>query len=175
MLRAECEAERVRALPGFGKKTEQRLLEACDRWLNREPEVPLPTLLSKALERAAVLEQELLESVERVQLVGDLRRGEETVRELEWVVLGDTSEPLARLAKLRQVLRTEPERGRAHLSEALKLQLHSASAASFGNAVVLATGNEAHVAALRLEARQRGFELEGWDGTKRGDGAHLRD
>ena len=170
MLRAECEAGRVRVLPGFGKKTEQRLLEACDRWFNREPEVPLPTLLSKALERAAVLERVLLESVERVQLVGALRRGEETVRELEWVVLGDTNEPLARLAKMRQVLRTEPERGRAHLSEALKLQLHSASATNFGNAVVLATGTEAHVAALRLKARQRGFELEGWDGTKRGEG-----
>ena len=167
-LRAACEAGHVRALPGFGKKTEQRLLEACDRWLNREPELPLPTLLSKALERAAVLERELLQCVERVQLVGELRRGEETVRELSWVVLGDTSEPLEHLAKLRQVLRTEPERGRAHLSEALKLQLHSASSTSWGNVVVLATGNEAHLAALRLQARERGIAIQGFEPVKQG-------
>src|SRR4051794_19954530 len=82
-LRTACADERVRALPGFGKKTEQRLLEACDRWFNRGQQSPLPTLLSKALERASVLEQELLCATERVQLVGELRRGQETVRELE--------------------------------------------------------------------------------------------
>jgi DNA polymerase (family X) len=162
-LRARCADESVRGLPGFGQKTEQRLLEACDLWLNRGEEVPLPTLLSKALERAAVLEQELLRATERVQIAGELRRGQETVRELTWVVLGDASQPLTRLRTLRQVLRVEPERARAHLSEALKLQLHPASAAAWGNAVVLATGNEAHLAALRLRAAERGFTILGWD------------
>ncbi len=162
-LRAACKDERVRTVPGFGAKTEQRLLEACDRWQNRGQEQPLPTLLSKALERAVVLERALLSAVERVQLVGHLRRGQETVRELAWVVLGETNEPLARLAGLRQVLRVEPERARAQLSEALQLQLHPASAQTWGNAVVLATGNDAHLAALRLRAAERGFALLGWD------------
>jgi DNA polymerase (family 10) len=167
-LRAACVDERVRKVRGFAQKTELRLLEACERWLNRGDEVPLPTLLSKALERAGVLEQELLRVAERVELVGDLRRGQETVRELEWVVLGDTSEPLARLATLRQVLRVEPERARAHLSEALKLQLHSAGSATWGNAVVLATGNEAHIAALRERAAERGIEILGWSAAPTG-------
>ncbi len=162
-LRTACMDERVRTLPRFGKKTEQRLLEACDRWLNRGQEIPLPTLLSKALERAAALEPQLLSATGRVQLVGALRRGQETVRELEWVVLEDTSEPLRQLSKLRQVLRVEPERARAYLSEALQLQLHAATAATWGNAVVLATGNEAHVAALRARAAERGFSILGWD------------
>lgn len=169
-LRAACAEGRVQALRGFGQKTEQRLLEACDRWLNRGEEVPLPTLLATALARAAVLEHELSSVAARVQLVGELRRGLETVRELEWVVLGDTNEPLLRLATLRQVLRTEPERARAHLSEALKLQLHSAGTATWGNAVVLATGNEAHIAALRRRAAERGFSILGWDGAPTSDG-----
>ncbi len=162
-LRAECEAGRVRTLRGFGQKTERHLLEACDRWLNRGEDAPLPTLLSKALERAAVLERELLRYVERAELVGDVRRGQETVRELAWVVLGNTSEPLRELAKLRQVLRIEPERGRAHLSEALDLQLHSATHEAWGNAVVRATGNEAHIIALQLRAAERGIRIRGWN------------
>jgi DNA polymerase (family 10) len=169
-LRAACADERVRTLRGFGQKSEQRLLEACDRWLNRGEEVPLPTLLPKALERAAVLQQELARATERVQLVGALRRGQETVRELEWVVLGETSAALARLAPLRQVLRVEPEQARAHLSEALKLQLHSASAATWGNAVVLATGNQAHLASLRARAAERGFSILGWHGASTSGG-----
>lgn len=160
-LRQACMERRVRTLPGFGEKTEQRLLQACERWLARGEELPPPTLLARALERAAVLEQALLQATSRVQLVGDLRRAQETVRELEWVVLGGTHEALAALTDLRQVLRIEPERGRAYLSEALTLQLHSATAANFGNAVVLATGNSAHVAALRRRAAERGFWFEG--------------
>ena len=164
-LRDACLAGRVQTLPGFGKKTEQRLLEACHAWLNRGEERPLPTLLSRALERAAVLEPELRQASERVQLVGELRRGRETVRQLEWVVLGEPREALSQLAKLRQVLRVEPERAQAYLSEALKVQLYGASAALWGNAVVLATGSEAHVSALRQRAAERGFSLQGWPGV----------
>src|SRR6478609_1254447 len=162
-LRAACDAGQVRTLPGFGKKTEQRLLDACDRWLNRGEQAPPPTLLSKALERAAILEQELRQLSARVQLVGELRRGLETVRELEWVVLGETAEPLRGLATLRQVLRVEPDEGQAFLSEGLRLRLHSASAANWGNAVVLGTGNDAHIAALRARAAERGFVLQGFE------------
>jgi DNA polymerase (family X) len=164
-LRAACSDERVRKVVGFGKKTEQRLLEACDRWLNRGEQSPLPTLLSKALERAAVLERELVNASERVVLVGELRRGQETIRELEWVVLGDPSEALRRIGTLRQVLRVEPEHARAYLSEALELRLHPASDAAWGNVVVLATGNQAHVAALRARAAERGFQILGWEGA----------
>lgn len=167
-LRAACVEERVRGVPGFGAKTEQRLLAACDRWLNRGEEAPLPTLLSKALARAASLEKELLLAAERVQLVGDLRRAHETVRDLEWVVLGNTAEPLQRLTALRQVLRIEPEQSAAFLSESLKLCLHAASSANWGNAVVLATGNPAHLAALRRRAADRGFSFDGW-GTPTSD------
>jgi len=161
-LRAACESGRVRTLAGFGEKTEQRLLVACDRWLTRGEEVPLPTLLPRAEERAATLERAMVSGGQRVQLVGDLRRGLEAVRELEWVVLGDTGEALRNLANLRQVLRIEPEHARAFLSEALKLRLHAASEAAWGNAVVRATGNEAHLAALGLRAATRGFALQGW-------------
>ncbi|MES1173290.1 MAG: helix-hairpin-helix domain-containing protein [Myxococcales bacterium] len=169
-LRAACIEQRVRAVRGFGKKTEQQLLEACQRWLERGEEAPPPTLLSKALDRAAILERELMAATERVQLVGDLRRGQETVNALEWVVLGETDEALQRLGKLRQVLRVDPERSLAHLSEALKLRLHPASAANWGNALVLATGNEAHLAGLRARAAERGFALRGFDSAWTSEG-----
>ena len=172
-LRAQCLEGRVRTLRGFGAKTEQHLLEACERWRSRGEQMPLPTLLSKALERAAIFESELSRHVERAQLVGDLRRGQETVRALEWVVSADAHEVIRRLASMRQVLRVEPERARAYLSEALVLQLHSSTPDSWGNAVVLKTGTDAHVAALQARAAERGFALQGWNGESRSD-AHER-
>ncbi len=168
-LRAACQAERVRTVSGFGKKTEARLLEACDRFQHRGEETPLPTLSARAFERAAVLERELLSVAGRVQLAGALRRGEETVRDLEWAVLGGTEAALRRLATLRQVLRVEPETAHAFLSEALSVRLHPATEASWGNAVVLATGNAAHLAGLAVRATERGFSLHGWDAPSRHD------
>lgn len=162
-LRAACVAGRVRTVTGFGKKTEARLLDACDRFEHRGEQAPLPTLSARALERATVLERELLSVAERVQLAGALRRGEETVRELEWAVQGGSDEPLRRLASLRQVLRVEPEQASAFLSEALRVRLHPATDANWGNVVVLATGNAAHLAGLAARATARGFSLQGWD------------
>ena len=161
-LRTACASGRVRTLPSFGPKTEARLLDACTRWLNPVETSPPATLLSRALERAAALEKELSGVSERVQLVGALRRGEETVHELEWAVLGDLGAPFERLSTLRQVLRSEPDRARAYLSESLNLQLYPARADNWGNRVVLATGNAAHVAALGARAVERGLALEGW-------------
>ena len=169
-LRAQCVSGRVRTLRGFGAKTEQRLLQACEHWLNRGEHVPLPTLLSKALERSAILEHELRRNVERVQLVGELRRGRETVRELEWVVSGDAREAIRRLSPLRQVLRVEPEHARAYLSEALELRLHSSTPGTWGNAVVLNTGTAAHVAALQARAASRGFTIRGSSDASQSDG-----
>ncbi len=168
-LRAACAAGRVRSVQGFGKKTEARLLAACDSWLGRAEEVPPPVILPRALERAAVIERELKAAGFDAHLAGALRRGEETVRALELVVLGDAKAALQRIAALRQVLRVEPDAALARpdiavarLSEGLCLELHPAQSANLGNALVLATGNGAHLQALAARAESRGFALAGW-------------
>jgi len=160
-LRNACAEGRVRELPRFGKATEARLLEACDRWLGRVEQGPAPTLLSRAHERADAIRAALLEVSERVELAGAVRRGEETVRELEFVVLGDANAALTHVARLRQVLRVDPSARHAYLSEGLQLRLHPATDANWGTALVLATGNDAHVAALGRRAAARGLALEG--------------
>lgn len=160
-LREACAQGRVRELPRFGKATEARLLEACDRWLGRVEQGPAPTLLSRAHDRADTLQAALLEATERVELAGAVRRGEETVRELEFVVLGDADAALSHVSRLRQVLRVDPSARCAYLSEGLQLRLHPATAANWGTTLLLATGNDAHLAALSRRAAARGFALQG--------------
>jgi DNA polymerase/3'-5' exonuclease PolX len=58
-LRAACAGERVRNVKGFGKKTEQRLLAACERWLTRGEAAPQRLLLARAIELASSIEHEL--------------------------------------------------------------------------------------------------------------------
>jgi DNA polymerase (family X) len=159
-LRAACLAERVRAVPGFGAKTEQRLLDACERWLGRGDAPPRRLLMTQALELWELLRRELLQVLDEVHLAGALRRGEETVGELELVVVGDVRAGLRRLERLRQVVRVDLERGSAHLSAGVPLELHAADP-DVGSALFFATGDPAHVEAVCRRALGHGFELAG--------------
>ena len=147
-LRDACRAGNVRGIRGFGEKTEQRLLAVCERWLNRGPETAEPMLLSRALELAKLLERELGEVAGDVRLAGALRRGEETVSEIEFVVAGALEPALQRLSRLRQVLRIDLEHHAAYLTQGLRLKLHAAGS-SLGTALLTATGPTAHVEAVR--------------------------
>lgn len=158
-LRDACAAGRVRGVPSFGKKTEAKLLAACEQWLRRGEQTPDPVLLPRALELAALIEQRLLLAVESAVLVGALRRAEESVRELEFVMVGEPVRALEQVASLRQVLRVDHEKRLAYLTEGLTLKLHLASTATLGNALVATTGNAAHVAALDERARARALTL----------------
>jgi DNA polymerase (family 10) len=160
MLRDACAAGRVRGIRGFGEKTEAKLLAACERWLTREEQQPDPVLLPRALELAAALEKRMASAVESVVLVGALRRAEESVRALEFVVVGEPARALEQLAGVRQVVRTDPAKRMAYLTEALRLELHATSRAELGNALVRHTGNAAHLAQLVERARARGIDLQ---------------
>lgn len=157
-LRAACVEQRVRSVPGFGEKTEERLCAACERWLNRKEAEPPRLILAHALELSQRFEQQLAPSVEQVHWTGGLRRGEETLSELDVLIVGEPEQALARLASLRQVLRVDRERLVAHLSGGLRLRLHWAKRDALGSALVLATGNEAHLAKLRERAAQHGLD-----------------
>jgi DNA polymerase (family 10) len=160
-----CRAGRVRAVPGFGEKTEQRLLRAGEAYLGRGQEVPEPMLLSRALELAALIERELCKTAKSVHLAGALRRGEETVSEIEFVVEGDAGAALEQVGRLRQVLRVDATRQLAYLSGGLRLKVHGA-ATDVGSALFLGTGSAAHIEAVRARGSElgrsveRGFETE---------------
>ena len=158
-LRAACAAGRVRAVKGFGEKTEARLLASCERWLKRDDSVSEPMLLATALDLAAIMQKRLLEVVERAEPVGALRRGEETMRELEFVVVGDLERALVHLSSLRQVLRVDVEKHVAHLTKGFVLTLHDARSSNLGNVLFLTTGSPLHVEAVRARAAERRMSL----------------
>jgi DNA polymerase (family X) len=158
-LRAACTAGRVRTVKGFGEKTEARLLASCERWLKRDDSVSEPMLLATALELAALVQKRLLEVVERAEPVGALRRGEETMRGLEFVVIGDVGRALVHLSSLRQVIRVDVEKSVAYLTKGFVLTLHDARSSNLGSVLFLTTGTPLHVQAVGALARERRISL----------------
>ena len=99
-LQQACVEQRVQAVSGFGKKTEQRLLAACERWLSQSAAVdPPPISLSEGLELADSLRRALSSSTQTTSIAGALRRGRETAVELDLVALGERAELLERLSR----------------------------------------------------------------------------
>jgi DNA polymerase (family 10) len=159
-LREACVAKRVRSVKGFGEKTEERILDAIDRWLGRTGE-PAQVLRSEALQLVERLERQLLNArlASKVEAVGALRRGEETVRELELLVVAEPETMHEGLARFPQVARVDREHSVALLARGIPLHLRFASEQSYGVGQVFGTGSAEHLAQLAARASERGLTL----------------
>jgi DNA polymerase (family X) len=159
-LRLACSAGKVRDVSGFGIKTEQRLLDACTRWeRERQRQASEPLLLAHAAELARGLIDKLSPRFERACFAGALRRGLETISELDLVVVGSARQAFEDLRALRQVLRVDEARSVALLSEGLPLKIHACESSAWGSTLLGATGDGEHVELLEARAAARSFSL----------------
>jgi DNA polymerase (family 10) len=160
-LRDACEAHRVRAVRGFGVKLEQKLGAACEQ-INTPP-VHRRMLLVDAIATANRLRQHLASIAgvaEEVELAGAARRGEESVDDLELLVVTRDPEGVwAALARLGAVFALDRAQSAARLSAGIGLRLTVVPPERAGAGLLTATGPRAHVEALEQRARARGVAL----------------
>ena len=157
-LQAACAAGRVREVRGFGEKTEQRLLQACEKALQHNAERRPSLILSAGLELARQMQAALQLGADELQCVGALRRGEETVEEIELAVRRDQAGALRRLELESQIARVDLSQGVAHSTAGVPIRLHCVQV-DWGNTLVETTGSARHVEALAERAERRGFAL----------------
>lgn len=166
-LEAACSAGRVRAVRGFGEKTERRIIESI-RALETATASPGPTrvLLAQALDVADRVLGHLraLPGVTAAELAGDLRRSTETVdglvivlasRQPDTVLDGALASPLLVSRGARAGLTA-----RATLVTGLPLELRATTADHLAAALLAATGAGEHLQGLAPLARAQGLDLE---------------
>jgi DNA polymerase (family 10) len=139
-FRAAAAAGRLREAPGVGPKTEARILAALERDV-RAPARPL------LLNRAKTLVERIAEAVGGTP-AGDPRRWRDASTHLAVAVAADDPEPVrARFAALPEIVTLlAPNVGVT--VEGVPVELVVERPASFGTALVRATGGEEWVAAL---------------------------
>lgn len=152
---------RVRGVPGFGAKTEQQLLASCERWLQQSADrPPEPLLLSEAWELMDLLGGPLARAGLRCEPAGALRRGEETPAEVDLVVAAPSVElAVEPLRAERRVIRVDSASGVVYLAGRRTARVHVTTPERWGNTWLVATGDEAHVAAMTERAQHLGFSL----------------
>lgn len=160
LLRAARDG-RIRALPGFGEKTERRIAEAIAARLAAGKRFKLAV----AAQYAAVLIEHLRRapSVREVVAAGSLRRAKETVGDIDLLATADDGAAVVRHftrhPDAAQVLAAGDTRGSIVLRSGLQVDLRVVPPASFGAALLYFTGSKAHNIRLRNLAQERGLKL----------------
>ncbi len=162
-LQAAAEAGRIAGLPGFGSRTEAKILEGIafarsTRQRRRYPE---------ALEVAARLVDWLRElpDVEDAAIVGALRRRVEVVDEIRLLAATTRSPAVLRAFRALEGAHGSQSTGAEdeasiRLSDGVLVVLRCVEPAGFAHALLWETGNEAHLEGLAQRATELGGTLD---------------
>ena len=171
-LRAAAEAGRIRALPGFGEKTERHILEALAVRADTARRFKRAVAAQYAEALAAALRT--VPGVGRVEIAGSYRRCRETVGDIDLLVTASDSGPVMAhftgYDEVAEVLSQGSTRASVVLKCGLQVDLRVVPEASFGAALAYFTGAKAHNIALRKRAQARGLKLNEY-GVFRGERA----
>ena len=162
---------KLRDLPGFGEKSEQNILKAAEQFknLSGSGRVRLNVADDEAQKLAAYIAA-AGESVESVTPAGSLRRGKETVGDLDLLVTmrpgHDKQKDIDRVAEhilkypgIDQQLALGENKVSFILGRGLQVDVRLLEKKSFGAALLYFTGSKEHNVALRGRANEMGWTL----------------
>jgi DNA polymerase (family 10) len=161
-LRAAAEAQRLRALPGFGARTEERVRQALEK--NEKPQEQRP-LLGQGLPAVLAVVDVLREypGVDLVSEAGSVRRRRETFRDLD--IIATAADPPAltdyftKLRWVAEVAAKGPTKATVVSNDGLRFDLRVVPPDSYGNLLQHFTGSQQHNVALRESAVRAGLSV----------------
>lgn len=152
---------RLRELPGFGEKTELKLLAALEAHLGASKRFKLASARQYAEPLRAYLAQG--PGVDEAVIAGSYRRCRDTVGDIDILVSADDGAGvMARFAaydEVDRVLALGTTRASVVLKCGLQVDLRVVPQASLGAALYYFTGSKAHNIAVRALARERGLKV----------------
>ena len=157
-----CREQKLRVLPRMGAKLEEKVLRSISQYRQRTGRYLLSYAEGVAQELAAVFHE--VHGVEAVTPAGSLRRGRETVGDLDLLVTGPN--PTAVLDRfiaypsVEEVLSRGENKASAKVGrEGLQVDVRALAPESFGAAMQYFTGSKDHNVAVRTRAVKMGFKL----------------
>lgn len=169
-LREAAQKGRIHTLPGFGAKTEVRILEAVKAHIDTERRFPLAVAARYAEPLAAYLRE--IPGVKQVVVAGSYRRRKETVGDLDLLATATARSPImdrfTAYDEVQEMLSKGPTRSTVTLRAGLQVDLRVVPQESFGAALHYFTGNKAHNIAVRRLGQRRGLKINEY-GIFRGD------
>ncbi len=105
-LEEACKQEKIQELPGFGKKSEEKILAAIDEAGKRPERLSIAYMLPLAEKIEKQLEK--IDGIERFARAGSLRRVRETIKDLDFIIAttktADVSDALVSLEGVSKIV-----------------------------------------------------------------------
>jgi len=160
-LEQACKESQLAALPGFGKKTEAKILEGIEFRRNYASHHHISTALNLA---DPILEElRAHPDVIRCSTAGSLRRHKEIVRDIDFLVSSKKPEPVIDFftgqAGILSVLAKGETKASVILEGGVQADLRVVSDAEYPFAQAYFTGSKEHNIAMRQRAIARGLRL----------------
>jgi DNA polymerase (family 10) len=160
-LERAASAGRIRELPHFGEKSEEKILRGLGFAKQRTGRFPLGGVLPLVRDIEARLAA--TKGVERATIAGSIRRRKETVGDADVLVVAARAEPIMRavaaLPEVVHVIARGDTKTSVKLAGGLQMDVRVVPRASFGAALHYFTGSKAHNVALRQIAIKKGLKL----------------
>jgi len=169
-LKVACETGQLAKLKGFGKKTEESILQNIDLAAKQGERVSIAE--ARAAAEAIVEDLRKLPEVEQVSVAGSCRRRRETCGDLDVLATcSDPGPPMDRLAAhplVETVLQRGDTKQRVRLRTGIELDLRVVPEASFGAAMQYFTGSKEHNIVVRQRAKDLNLKVNEY-GVFRGE------
>jgi DNA polymerase (family 10) len=160
---------KLRDLPGFGEKSEQNILKAVEVFKKSAGRFHIHTADATAAKLVAHI-SELGKNVESVTPAGSLRRGKETIGDLDLLVtlsagkhsakvIDAVADHILKYPGIDQVLARGENKVSFALANGMQVDVRMLEKESFGAALLYFTGSKEHNVALRGRANKLGFTL----------------
>ena len=162
-------AEKLRGLPGFGEKSEQNILKAIEVFKKASGRFHIHVAEAAAEKLCAYIRQ-YGKVVESVTPAGSLRRGKETIGDLDLLLtlspgrhkqkeVNAIAEYILKYPELDQILARGENKVSFRLDSGIQVDVRLLEKEHFGAALMYFTGSKEHNVALRGRANQMGYTL----------------
>lgn len=155
-------AAKLRDLAGFGEKSEQNILKGIEMYKRQAGRFHLDEADRAAQQLVAYVEA-LGKTVEKVTPAGSLRRGKETIGDLDLLLISNevekVSDYILAYPRIEQQLARGENKVSFKLANALQVDVRILEERSFGAALQYFTGSKEHNIVLRGRAKERGWKL----------------
>ena len=171
---------KIRELPRMGEKHEQKILKGIEEYRR----ISGRFLLDAAERTAEKIEEFLAEmpGIEKITAAGSLRRGRDTVGDLDILITGpccadDRLEPLldriVTFPGISEVLVKGGNKVSFKLRSGMQVDVRTLKPESFGAALQYFTGSKTHNVSIRQRALKMGYTLSEYALTRVSDGTHI--
>ncbi len=160
-LEAAAKEGRIAAIPGFGAKSQEKILAGIQEY-RQHGSRSLLTEADRAIEPLLAYLREIPE-VERLEVAGSYRRRCETVGDIDLLAIASQAVPVMErfraYPQVDKVLMAGDTRSTVVLGTGLQVDLRVVPAECYGAALVYFTGSKEHNVKLRRRAVERGLRI----------------